>query len=156
MQAVLPYLLMVVGTALAGVFVMQSLRRRQPAEKITPHEKLDRARQVTGTSTDLRQMMIELEELTRRLGEELDSKSGRLQKLLHDAERAIAELEKHRKASPRVIPSKRFEEEAGPQDPLMSKVYQMADGGVPSIEIAKQLHEQIGKVELILALRQQR
>lgn len=38
-------------------------------------------------------------------------------------------------------------------DPLTQRVYDLADQGVSQLEIAQRLDEQIGKVELILALR---
>jgi hypothetical protein len=36
----------------------------------------------------------------------------------------------------------------------MAAVYELADGGRDPVEIARALDEQIGKVELILALRE--
>ncbi|MBL1219046.1 MAG: hypothetical protein D8M59_16325 [Planctomycetes bacterium] len=39
-------------------------------------------------------------------------------------------------------------------DPLTSSVYELADRGRSPIEIARELDEQVGKVQLILALRQ--
>jgi hypothetical protein len=38
-------------------------------------------------------------------------------------------------------------------DPVAEDVYRLADGGKSSVEIAKELGEHTGKVELILALR---
>ena len=42
---------------------------------------------------------------------------------------------------------------AVPADPLTTTVYELADAGHGPVEIAQQLEEQVGKVELILALR---
>lgn len=39
-------------------------------------------------------------------------------------------------------------------DPLTSSIYELADRGRSPIEIARELNEQVGKVQLILALRQ--
>ncbi len=41
-----------------------------------------------------------------------------------------------------------------PLDPLTTQVYELADGGHDPVAIAQTLDEQIGKVELILALRE--
>ncbi len=38
-------------------------------------------------------------------------------------------------------------------DPLTRSVYKLADSGHDTVSIARELDEQIGKVELILALR---
>lgn len=43
-----------------------------------------------------------------------------------------------------------------PPDPLSASVYELADRGRSAVEIARSLDEQIGKVELILALRGER
>jgi uncharacterized membrane-anchored protein YhcB (DUF1043 family) len=40
-------------------------------------------------------------------------------------------------------------------DPLTRQVYALADAGRPALSIARDLNEQVGKVELILALRKQ-
>ena len=40
-----------------------------------------------------------------------------------------------------------------PLDPLTQGVYELADTGRSPLEIAQQMDEQVGKVELILALR---
>jgi hypothetical protein len=42
---------------------------------------------------------------------------------------------------------------AVPADPLTTTVYELADAGHDPVQIAQQLDEQVGKVELILALR---
>jgi hypothetical protein len=38
-------------------------------------------------------------------------------------------------------------------DPLNRRIYEMADQGLPPVEIARSLNQQTGKVELVLALR---
>jgi hypothetical protein len=40
-----------------------------------------------------------------------------------------------------------------PADPVTRRVYELADDGLPPVEIARELDEHVGKVELILALR---
>ncbi len=157
----MPYVM--IGVAAGLVLMLSKLRSRgatQLGEQLSPSEKAERQRQTDGVRGDLRQMMRELEELTQRFGDELEAKSSKLEKLLREANTKIAELEKLRTAkpaSPRLIPAKAIEVEIGePVDPVTSKIYEMSDGGRTSIEIAKQLQEQVGKVELILALRQQK
>ena len=41
-----------------------------------------------------------------------------------------------------------------PRDPLTASVYEMADAGQSALDIARELDEHTGKIELILALRQ--
>ena len=49
-------------------------------------------------------------------------------------------------------PSQRHDTAAS-LDPLTRSVYQLSDAGLSSVQVAQRLDEQIGKVELILALR---
>ena len=113
----------------------------------------------------------------------LDERAARLEALLHDARSTIARLEalQSSTAAPPTPPSpptraKRAPKNAGaepplvevvaqspsapratqsPSDPLCARVYQLADSGADAVEIAKQLSEHTGKVQLILALRGQ-
>ncbi len=42
----------------------------------------------------------------------------------------------------------------GASDPILASIYRLADQGIAPTEIAQQLNQPIGKVELVLALRQ--
>lgn len=158
----LPEILIGAALLLAAWWTSVNLKRRGvPGAGMTAHEKLERMRQVDGVKDDLRQMMRELEDLTERFSAQLEAKSGRLERLLAEANARIAELERLRGATGLVKPmigapvrvEPRREVEA--VDPLSARVYELADGGRTSIEIARQLQEHVGKVELILALRSQ-
>lgn len=199
--------LMAVAVLLLIVLVVANGRRHQKRrdqdKALGPQEKLERMRQTNQTRNDLRQMMVELEELTRRFSAQLDAKSRRLERLLDEADQKIAELNeatapegqsvhqigdnperRARKSSDRANGSKRAEvnianpdtprpprvigsraarnndarsgDEGGPPPPdvLSQRIFEMSDAGRSSIEIARDLDEQVGKVELILALRQ--
>lgn len=152
-------ILMAVAITLITASLMLTLlrrRRKMDREKLQPSERLERTRELQRTTGNISQMMVELEELTRRFGAQLDAKSQRLEQLLEEADRKIAELEGRSSASPSAAPSAPAASSPpqAPADPLVRKVYELADAGQPIIEIARQLDEQIGKVELILALRQ--
>ncbi len=108
----------------------------------------------------------------------LDERAARIESLLHDAKATIARLEALQSSTPAPSPSrsKRAPKNAAaepplveviapaqssvraaqsPADPLCARVYQLADSGADAVEIAKQLSEHTGKVQLILALRGQ-
>lgn len=57
-------------------------------------------------------------------------------------------------AAPRGTPAPA--ERAAPIDPLVRSVHELADEGLDAREIARRLDEQVGKVDLILALREDR
>ena len=159
------------AVALLSFWMMMSIRRkvsRRQTEDLTPHEKVERIRQVGGVRDDMRDMMVELNDLTRRFGSQLDAKSMRLEKLLDEADQRIAELQQLQGGT--VSPSDPTPEttagrlnltETRPQiealapDPEAERVYRLADEGLSTVEIAQQLDGQVGKVELILALRRE-
>ena len=157
-------IMMIAGITLLTVLLLINVRRRfkkggMHTPGLTPHEKIERVKQGEGAKNDLRTMMVELEELSREFTAKLEAKSIELRKLIREAESMIAEMEKRgvgdggggRVAEP-VKDDPLIEAEK--VDPLTGRVYEMADAGYDAGEIAKKLSEPIGKVELILALRQ--
>ncbi len=84
----------------------------------------------------------------------LDNKAERLEQLVAEADeriallRALRDVEQQQQQQQRVpqVPEE-------PVDPLSLSVYELADEGRSPVEIAQQLDEQVGKVDLILALR---
>ncbi len=161
----LPTTLMLVGLVLLATILFANLRRnRGGGEKITPRERLERDKQLGGMRNDLRTMMVELEELTRRFSAQLDNKAARLEQLIEEADKRIdhlngrasgdASTSRAASAAPRQEPTPPEPVADEPDDPLTRDVYRLADEGNDSIEIARQLDEHVGKVELILALRQ--
>ena len=93
--------------------------------------------------------MADARELADLLGDRLDRQAHRLERLIAEADEKIRRLE-------------RLQSEAGAgpalhprpdSDPLNQQVYDLADSGLPPVEIARTLQQHTGKVELILALR---
>lgn len=150
---------------LVAIFMLNIVRRarKAPEPTISPRERLERSKQIDGTKNDLRTMMVELEELSREFSAKLDAKSVQLRKEVREADERIAELQRLiEQAGGKPIPVGR-PAPANPvepvvvksqADPLTSSVYELADAGHDAGEIAGKLGEHIGKVELILALRQ--
>ncbi|MFA9477320.1 hypothetical protein ACERK3_03315 [Phycisphaerales bacterium AB-hyl4] len=161
---------------LAGV-VMWGRKRRQQAKQsnLSPREQLHRMKEERAVRGDLEQIMVEIEQLAKRMGAQLDAKSMRLERLLREADAKIAELERQPvgqpapgeaepappPASPGVVDDEPTESPA--QAPfgtvnddreLTDSVYRLSDAGLTPLEIARQLNEHQGKIELVLALRQ--
>lgn len=112
-------------------------------------------------------------ETARHLAALLDNKAERLEQLLAEAEERIAHLEglvrdaaQSGSGSSAQTATQRSVESSmpanhephpptpEPADPLTRSVYELADNGHSSVEIAQKLDEQVGKIDLILALRQ--
>ncbi|MEQ9617337.1 MAG: hypothetical protein RLN60_04805 [Phycisphaerales bacterium] len=110
-------------------------------------------------------LMVDVQEVTRlsaaqienraamldRLVADADHKIAQLEDLLHRVNRAQASLERTDAGSHR--PAVEFPRQQSPSnDPLTQRVLQMAERGHSPMHIASSLNEQIGKVNLILAL----
>lgn len=133
--------------------------------RLTPHEQLDKNRRMRGVRGDLEDVMVEIEQLAKRFGSQLDAKTIELEDLIQLADQRIAKLERlleqqgqpfspDSSSADAALPTPEPEPEpALPDDPLARSVYQLADEGIEPTDIARKLGEHIGKVELILALR---
>ncbi len=100
-------------------------------------------------SESLSSVMADAEELAQLLADRMDRQAARLEQLIAAADDRLARLEK---ALAQPVP--RGPNRQDMTDPLSRQVYDLSDRGLPSVEIARQLNQQTGKVELILALRQ--
>jgi hypothetical protein len=143
---VLSIVLTAIGALLlVGLALTYAMRRRDgAAPTMSPSDR--RA---------LEDLLADAEELTGRLAANMDAKAARLERLIAQADDRLARLE----ASPMIEVKPRPDRRPGPPppvsdtDPLNRRVYELADQGMPPLEIARQLSQQVGHVELILNLR---
>lgn len=165
----LEHLVPVVGAVLiiAGMLMAFRKRRRgQPAEDLTPAEQVERHQQLRGVRRDLEELMVEVEQLAKRFAGQMDARAAKLETLLREADQRIAELRRLQggtaDAAAKPNAAARAEDVAAagpapleaPADPLARAVYRLCDEGLAPPDIARKLNEHVGKVELILALRQ--
>ncbi len=160
-----PDMLMVGGVLIITVCVFSMLRKKLKKHSRRPaiaRANSDRRREVVTEEHAARQsiesVVVEAEALVRRLAAHLDAKSARLETLIRQADERLARLESHG-AEPAPSPkSQRHDSsphfESKIVDSISRDVYRLADEGLASIEIAQRLSEGVGKVELILALRE--
>ena len=90
------YLLLGIGALVLAGFSWMASRNRAAAiasERLLPNEHLERARQMGGVKNDVREAMVELEELTRHFSAQLDAKSIKLEQLIEEADAAIRRME---------------------------------------------------------------
>lgn len=172
------------GVLLITMSMMMGIRkkRRYSQEQGTSREKVDELKQRHKLRGDLEQLMIEVEQLAKRFGAQLDAKTMHLEQLLSEADRKIAELKQaeqvlqnaanmqqamassleDKPAAPATESASSAGVETAPptappvvnaEDALKQSVYDLAEQGHDPAEIARQLNEHVGKIELILALR---
>jgi len=140
-------------------------KRRRSGTQSSARERVDELRHKQAVRGDLEQLMSEIEQLSKRFGAQLDAKTVQMERLIDEADRKIAELQRleqaHREAScaqppeasPVKPPSLSTPEPLSPDDELKRAVCELADRGHDPVAIAQKLNEHVGKVELILALR---
>jgi len=164
-------LLLAAGILLITISMLRFYKKKQGNQKdpkAAANETIERNRQLRGVRHDLETLMVEIEEYAKRMGAQLDAKSMRLEKLLDEADRKLQRLES-RGLSPEAqlnatkMDGGSSDDQANPEpmpqpeataDPLAQTVLELADQGHDAQSIAQQLDEHVGKVELILALRQ--
>lgn len=143
---------------IAALMIKLRKRRNRIGQEGTPREQLERIKQQSGMRGDLESLMVEIEQLAKRLGAQLDAKTMQLEKTIREAEAVIDRLESTKQldatragadAAPRDIPAN-VEPEI---DPFTRSVHELADQGLSAKDIAARLSEHVGKVELVLALR---
>lgn len=152
--------LLMAGFAIFMTFSIRGKIARRIAARPTPRELVEQMKNHPRVlASDTHTFNAKLEETARRLSGQLDNKARRLEILIGEADQRIAALGVS--AEPVTQPAAQHATAAAPApsngehqaDELTRAVYEQADAGRTALEIAQQLDEQVGKVELILALR---
>jgi hypothetical protein len=154
----LPAGLMTAGVALLGVLVFLALRDRSAVGRSQPstspvEDELDRLKRA-GDRAAL------LTAAAERAADALDERAEALERLIAAADERLvphttnAEDESQQKVdTPLVEIGSKRPSRAFPSDPLARAVYELADAGRTPVQIAGELNEHTGKIELILNLR---
>ena len=166
-----------IASIIIATFVVLNIRRRRRPLDGSPRqyqrEIESAARDEAGLRKDLNQLMIQLEELARRINGQIDTKFAKLEQSIADADKRIAALRvlieaskpAARNSSPdspdparQTATGQTADGQAadGPDASWIERhgaVYELADAGLSAEEIARQLGRRIGEVELILNLR---
>jgi hypothetical protein len=153
-----------IALAVATIFYATVIRPAMKKKK-DPLEHRPMAGNLSKERTVERQMqnlLVELSEMTRQITAQLDTRSQKLQLLIQDADERIAALQKLDRQGnlpraestwPSIPPPAREALSPEPVDEQHARVYRLADRGQSAGEIAKELSQPRGEVELILALR---
>lgn len=169
-----PEYLLLLGLLLVTFWLINNLvkrqRRRRSGVEPTSRQQVERNRQLQGMQGRLEQLMVEIEQMAKRLAAQLDAKAMHLEKLLEEADAKARELQQLSRPTEAPIRPAAAVRQAVAQhahtaplidgdstdssDPLAATIYELADAGLDAASIAKQLDEHVGKVELILALRE--
>lgn len=131
---------------IAYAVIRPLFRRKDPLDKPPAFSSLAQQRSV---ERQMQNILVELSEMARQITAQLDTRAGKLEALIREADEKIAAMK-----SPPASPSRGDPALPElPSDPRHAQVYALADQGRSSNEIAQQLHRPSGEIELILALR---
>jgi hypothetical protein len=155
--------------AVAVVLMTISIRRRQRegfgTKPKAPRPRLDELTAQRGVKDDMQQLLAELQDLSRKINAQIDTKFAKLEAAIADADRRIEVLQRLSRteggrpsldvtvdgeAPAEVSAAPSGESNVARRHEL---VYDMADSGKTAVEIAQALGRTPGEVELILALR---
>lgn len=158
------------------LMILRKSRKTKQGPNLEARAHMEKLRQQAPMRSDMEALKVEIEQLTRRMSSMLDNKAARIEALLDEADRTIVRLEqaqnldpsrsdqlsRDRQAVEGVVAQQEVAEDLPapdaalpqlPQDDLSDRINALADQGMPSEVIARELDEYIGKVELILSLR---
>ena len=169
------WVMIAAGAGLLGYFYLKSRMGKRPdplsrgPRQIVSHNDLARQR---ATERQLEGLMVELEQMSRQISAQLDTRMARLEALLAEADEKLARLESapsptrpatdlFNRPAPAPAPEAREPRDGGSNlylppegiDQTTAKIYGMADAGVPHGQIALEVDRPLGEVDLILALR---
>jgi hypothetical protein len=190
-SGLLTSLMLALGIMLVITSLMMGIRKRRRRAGLTlsPREQVERLKQQGGMRHDLESLMVEIEQLAKRLGAQLDAKTVQLERLLDEADSRMAAIQTRLQANrsnppardhaavapatekadvtftsdparrpnqPDAAASPSASDLAAKDQALRQSIYDLTDQGRSPVQIAQQLDEHVGKVELILALRNAR
>ncbi len=144
-----------------------------------PRERIERTRAEASDRQSIDTVMADATELTQRLAAQLENKAVRLETLIAEADDRLRRLEQAGVAAPSPTrpadnpsdlpppvtgrstapprrtppPSTPAPDDAEPTPPGHARVFELADQGMTPVQIAREVNQPTGQVELILALR---
>ena len=150
-----------IGVALVSIFyvVVRPMLRakkgdplaRQPMFSPSQHRVVER---------EMQNLLVELTKMTQAISAQLDTRAAKLELLIEDADRKIAQLQSipaRPPAEPAPVASLASQSSRPPNgealDGRYARIYALADSGQDAHQIAAELDRPQGEVELILALR---
>jgi hypothetical protein len=162
--------LIVAITALMLISTRRKWRESRNSPQSYTRELYKRLKEEKSTISDVQEVMLELEQLARNIHGQIDTRFAKLEKAIHDADERIEHLSRLIRAAagePTIdvtvtdktatgpAPDERADD-SGTAGSLHADVLRLADAGMEPAEIARELGNPIGEVELVLALRKTR
>jgi hypothetical protein len=153
---------------IAGISILlltatrRRIRRAQNSPQAYAREQRSRLHSERSLVADIEELMAELEQFSRQMQARLDTKFAKLETAIRDADQRVDQLDRllrRAEGEPTVDLTVGGSEPADEGPPVASDgdrhqaVYRLADAGLTPAQIAEELGQSIGEVELIVALR---
>ena len=163
--------LIIVGVVLL-VFIMLRLTARKqrqsgPTSQSHARDHVAKLKEEHAVKGDMRELMVELQDLSRDINAQIDTRFAKLETSIRAADERINLLERLLRAAEgqptldtvisgddELTPSVPEQPQAGLPEPPHGRIYELADGGRSSIQIARETGKTPGEIELILSLRE--
>jgi hypothetical protein len=147
--------------AMLSVGVLRYTRDRRAGARDLTREQRARLRDQQQVRQAMEELLAQLEEVTRRIDTDVDTRFAKLEGLLRAADERIRVLQKSndapavRQVDPPTAGANSSEGggQAEPPEARKQRIYELVDAGASAITIADRLHLPVGEVELILNLR---
>jgi len=122
------------------------------------HAAMHNARLKTQATEDIQELMVRLEELSREMCGQIDTRFAKLEHVIAEAEGKLAALRGALRQAAECDPAAppRADEPPSPERVRRARVCQLALAGRLHVEIAREMDMDVGEVELILALERSR
>ena len=155
---------MVAVLCVAYLLFRPKLKKKDPLEK-APFSGLAQQRSV---ERQMQSLLVDLSDMTRQMNAQIDTRAAKLEQLIKDADERIVSLRRlqgeapERPTAPLTAPRRRTAPAPSPVlplsdpvaidlDPRHAEIYSLADQGRDARQIAAQLNQPSGEIELILA-----
>ncbi len=154
------------------VFIMmrltaRKLRQSGPTSQSHARDHVAKLKEEHAVKGDMRELMVELQDLSRDINAQMDTRFAKLEVSIRSADERIDLLERLLRAAdgrPTIDTLVSGNDEASPlppqqprvghAEPPHARIYDLADGGRNSIQIAQETGKTPGEIELILSLRE--
>lgn len=160
-------LVILVAAVVGLTILMRATARRVRASKqvsaTPPKERYAEYQEASRAVRSVGQVMLELDQLSREVHGRLDTKLVRLETVIRDADERIERLSRLTEvgeARPRLEITLDEESPQAPENPgggtrdsRHGRIFELADGGLTTVEVAREVGQTPGEIELILSLR---
>ncbi len=162
---------LLLGVVLLVIIMMRLTARKQRQSGSTPQsharDHVAKLKEEHAAKGDMRELMVELQDLSRDINAQIDTRFAKLEVSIRAADERIDLLERLSRAAegrptidtvvsgddelPPLLPEQPHVERS---EPPHARIYDLADGGRNSIQIAQETGKTPGEIELILSLRE--